>query len=89
MTMSKIDEFMSKLRALSTSKSQLEQQNKGLRQKNFNLQLKYDHIEIEKANLVELQKKLRRNYTDDSSVALIDLTKQLSDYKMSELKAKR
>lgn len=46
MSMSKIDQFMSKLRAISTSKSQLEEQNKSLREKNFNLQLKYDHIEI-------------------------------------------
>lgn len=45
-TSSKIDEIISKLRQISLSKSQLEEQNKALREKNFNLQIKYDHIEV-------------------------------------------
>lgn len=45
---------MAKLRQISSSKSLLEEQNKALREKCFNLQLKYDHIEIEKAGIVEL-----------------------------------
>jgi len=53
------------------------------------LQIKYDHIEVEKVSLRELESKLRRNYTDEGSIALIDVTKQLSDLKMSELKTKR
>ena len=43
---SKIDEIISKLRQISLYKSQLEEQNKALREKNFNLQIKYDHIEV-------------------------------------------
>lgn len=39
---------------MSSSKSELEEQNKVLREKNFSLQLKYDHIEIERVNLQEL-----------------------------------
>lgn len=53
-TVTKIDEITNKLRQISSSKSQLEEQNKALREKNFNLQLKYDHIEIEKLGLQEL-----------------------------------
>lgn len=88
-TISKIDDFIMKLRQISTSKSQLEEQNKALREKNFSLQIRNDYIENEKVHLDELEKRLRRNYTDDSSVAIIDLTKKLSEYKMGELKAKR
>jgi hypothetical protein len=36
-----------------------------------------------------LQQKLKKTYTDDSSLAIIDLTTKLSEYKMAELKAKR
>lgn len=32
---------------------------------------------------------MRRTYTDEASLAIIDLTKKLSEYKMGELKAKR
>lgn len=44
-TLTKIDEFIIKLRSISNSKSQLEEQNKTLREKNFNLQLRNDYIE--------------------------------------------
>lgn len=88
-TVTKIDEFIVKLRQISNSKSQLEEQNKALREKNFSLQIRNDYIEIEKLHLDELERKLRRNYTDENSVAIIDLTKKLSEYKMGELKSKR
>jgi len=45
-TPTKIDEITNKLRQISSSKTQLEDQNKVLREKNFSLQLKHDHIEI-------------------------------------------
>lgn len=32
---------------------------------------------------------MRKTYSDDSSLTIIDLTKKLSEYKMAELKAKR
>ena len=44
-TITKIDEFILKLRTISNSKSQLEEQNKSLREKNFNLQIRNDYIE--------------------------------------------
>ena len=44
-TLTKIDEFIIKLRSISNSKSQLEEQNKALREKNFNLQIRNDYIE--------------------------------------------
>ena len=40
----KIDEFIIKLREISNSKSQLEEQNQGLREKNFSLQMRNDYI---------------------------------------------
>ncbi len=55
----------------------------------FNLQVKNDYIEHEKGTLQELESKLRKNYPDEASQTILDLTKKLSDYKMSELKAKR
>ena len=51
--------------------------------------MRNDYIENEKVHVEELERRLRRNYTDETSVAIIDLTKKLSDYKMNELKAKR
>ena len=84
-----MDEFIIKLREISNSKSQLEEQNQALRDKNFSLQLRNDYVENEKVHVEELERRLRRNYTDENSVAIIDLTKKLSDYKMNELKAKR
>ena len=85
----KMDEFIIKLREISNSKSQLEEQNQALRDKNFSLQLRNDYVENEKVHVEELERRLRRNYTDENSIAIIDLTKKLSDYKMNELKAKR
>ena len=36
-----------------------------------------------------MERRLRKTYTDDASQNIMDLTKQLSEYKMNELKAKR
>lgn len=36
-----------------------------------------------------MQQKLKKIYTDDSSLTIIDLISNLSGYKMAELKAKR
>lgn len=44
-SINKIDEFIGKLRLISNSKSQLEEQNKALKEKNFSLQLRNDYIE--------------------------------------------
>ena len=60
----KIEEFIIKLREISNSKSQLEEQNQALREKNFNLQLRNDYVENEKVHIEELERRLRRNYTD-------------------------
>lgn len=67
----------------------MEEENARLREANFNLQARNDYVENERIHIEELERKLRNQYTDDSSKTIIDLTKKLSDYKMSELKAKR
>ena len=41
--------------------------------------MKNDYVEIQRVNLANLEQKLRKNFSDDAtSMALIDLTKQLS-----------
>jgi hypothetical protein len=85
----RIEEILLKIRDISTSKTELEKQNKEIRELNFNLQVRNDYIENEKLHVEELEKKLRRTYTDEASLTIIDLTKKLSEYKMAELKAKR
>ncbi len=47
------------------------------------MQTKIDYIENEKFHLKELEQKLKKIYTDDSSVMIVELTKKLSDYKMN------
>lgn len=37
----------------------------------------------------ELQQTLKRTYTDESSVTIMELTNKLSEYRMAELKSKR
>lgn len=37
----------------------------------------------------ELQQTLKRTYTDESSVTIMELTNKLSEYRMGELKSKR
>ena len=54
-----------------------------LREKNFNLQVRNDYVENEKVHVEELERNLRNLHTDDASQAIMDLTKKLSDYKMS------
>lgn len=56
---------------------------------NFNIQVRNDYIENERVHIEELERKLKRTYSDESSVTIIELTKKLSEYKMAELKAKR
>lgn len=85
----KIEEILTKIKEISSSKTELEKENKELRELNFNIQVRNDYIENEKIHIEELEKKLRRTYSDEASITIIDLTKKLSEYKMAELKAKR
>ena len=43
-TLDKMDEYINKLREITHSKSSLEQENKLLREKNFNLQIHNDYV---------------------------------------------
>lgn len=85
----KVNEVLSKIKDIANSKTQLEKQNKDLQELNFNLQLRNDHLEHQKAVIEELDLKLRRTYTDEASITIMDLTHKMSDYRMSELRAKR
>ena len=85
----KVNEVLNKIKDIANSKTQLEKQNKDLQELNFNLQLRNDHLEHQKAVIEELDLKLRRTYTDEASITIMDLTHKMSDYRMSQLRAKR
>ena len=79
----KVNEVLNKIKDIANSKTQLEKQNKDLQELNFNLQLRNDHLEHQKAVIEELDLKLRRTYTDEASITIMDLTHKMSDYRMS------
>lgn len=85
----KVQDILAKIREISKSKSQLEQQHKEIKELLFNLQVRNDYLENQKLAVDELQQTLKRTYTDESSVTIMQLTNKLSEYRMGELKAKR
>lgn len=51
---SRVEEILIRVREVTSSKSQLEQENKELREKNFNLMLRNDYIENERVHIEAL-----------------------------------
>ena len=85
----KVNEVLLKIKDIALAKTQLEKNHRDIQELNFNLQVRNDYLEHQKATTEELELKLRRTYTDEASVTIMDLTHKLSDYRMGELKAKR
>ena len=85
----KVNEVLLKIKEIANSKTQLEKHSRDLQELNFNLQVRNDYLEHQRLATEELELKLRRTYTDEASLTIMDLTHKLGEYRMGELRAKR
>ncbi|EGR27290.1 hypothetical protein IMG5_198820 [Ichthyophthirius multifiliis] len=88
-TMSKIDDMYRRINELSSVKTDLEIQNKKLRDDNHELAIKCDYFEALEQQFDELKNDLKTKYSDQLQQRVIELSLQVSEQKLMEMKAKR
>ena len=89
LTPARVEEQASRIREIANTNFDLQVQNRQIREKSYELQLKCDYHENYKHTLEDLERRLRKTNPDDISQQLIDLSTKLSEYKLTELRAKR
>ncbi|EAR96949.2 EF-hand pair protein (macronuclear) [Tetrahymena thermophila SB210] len=87
--MSKIDEMYSRINELSSMKMNLEIQNKKLRDENHELAIKCDYFEALEQQFDTLKRDLQNEYPDELHQRIIELSMQVSEQRLLEMKAKR
>ena len=70
-------------------KFEVEKQNRQLREKFYELQLKADYFDIYKGKLDELEQRLKKSNPDELSQQIIEVSEKYSECKIESLKAQR
>lgn len=89
LSLNKLEEVNLALKRMANQKLELEIANKQLRTEMYDNQVRLDAYILKEANLRDLEQSLKSRYTDELSTKIIELSGNLSSYKLNELKAQR
>ncbi|CAD8054955.1 unnamed protein product [Paramecium primaurelia] len=88
-TLQRVEEQAKRVKELSDMKSEVERQNRELRDRFYELQLKADYFDNYKEKLDNLERTLRQNNPDELSQQIITVSQKLSDEKIELLRVRR
>lgn len=88
-SISRIEDLSSKIKRLSESRIELELKNKELREALHEKSIRLEHYILKETNLLELESFLKNSHRDEVSERLIEMSKQITELKLAELKAER
>lgn len=89
LSLNKLEEVNLALKRMANQKLELEIANKQLRTDMYENQVRLDAYILKEKNLRELEETLKSRNSDELSAKIIELSSNLSTYKLNELKAQR
>lgn len=88
-TPQRVEEQANRIKQISEMKFEVEKQNRELREKFYELQLKADYFDIYKAKLDELEQRLKQSNPDELAQQIIEVSEKYSECKIDLLKTQR
>ena len=88
-TLQRVEEQANRIKEIAELKFEVEKQNRVLREKFYELQLKADYFDIYKGKLDELQQRLKSSNSDELSQQIIEVSEKYAECKIDQLKTAR
>lgn len=85
-TMARIEEVAMAVKRLADSKLDLELSNKKMRESNYEMKVRVENYALREKSLQEVERALKEEHPEKLSERVIEMSEQLGEIKMKELK---